>query len=597
VRAQRYTTKRRVFESSEATIVSTTTPIINASRTMRQASSGPFNTFQLTSGAQILVNGSATGANVVELVYHQHTTFQYANRSTSDDWWYWNTSTSDFSAGTAGWCFFVISGVSLSATTFTQGATAGTTIATISVSMSPNAANDSFSTFTGGTLTLGGADAASFVISGSNLNVAAGHTLTGTSYNITVTAAIPVGGQNIAVKSIGPTNVLAQTLTSGTASEGSYPFLVGLQSQLMTTSYTSLVGLTPDFENDGSDGTYPLFDGQGTGTWAQWAQFGFPAILQSNTFGDSLPDKNTGLSHTTLNDPSAAAAGTYNSTYTNGIFNILGPYAQYVYCIRINWEWSGTTYMFSPFASTSIGNGSPSSPWYSASTFIRGWRQFVDTMRADSRWNNVKVCWDYPLGWGGGVDPLAYYPAWPTTDPTYGATSAAAGGSFYADKTRYVDIVTQDPYFGFFDDFNDRPNLTSAKSWTNRTTGSWSLTSLAQFAAARGKPIGFPEWGDGYSDGYCIDQFANWLKNTVPTLGTKCVFISYFNAGNQNSTDDPANGYMGDVNLCNPNKPIRLQHYKNQFGTAGLGTNGYTGTYWTHKANNGQRPAPFSAGL
>lgn len=71
-------------ESNEGTTVTTVGPIINASRTRGTASpSGPFDTFALNGTGGILRNGvfDSVTANVISLVYHNHTTYQ--NTSTS----------------------------------------------------------------------------------------------------------------------------------------------------------------------------------------------------------------------------------------------------------------------------------------------------------------------------------------------------------------------------------------------------------------------------------------------------------------------------------------------------------------------------------
>src|SRR5690348_6491816 len=180
-------------ESAEAFSVTTVGPTVFASPTNLQASAGPFNQFALTSGGQITLNGvlRSETANVIALVYHDHTLFQ---ENSTPNWWYWDTSTSDATAGTPGWVFFNLAGpITLNTLNYPSGATAGTTVATVSVPMSSNAAADTFPGPWGGTLTLAGVDAANFVISGSNLNVAAGHTLTNASYNITISAQVPVG--------------------------------------------------------------------------------------------------------------------------------------------------------------------------------------------------------------------------------------------------------------------------------------------------------------------------------------------------------------------------------------------------------------------
>jgi hypothetical protein len=175
-------------ESAEATTVTTAGPTINASTTLKTAQpSGPYNVFALTSGSQISLNGvvqSNTG-NVVALFYHDNTIFQHAVSGSFDDWWYWSPAASQYVE--FGYT------VALSTTTYTQGATGGTVVGQITVTMSDAS---SFASW-GGALSLSGTNASSFTITGSaspyNLVVASGNTLGAGSYNITITASILVG--------------------------------------------------------------------------------------------------------------------------------------------------------------------------------------------------------------------------------------------------------------------------------------------------------------------------------------------------------------------------------------------------------------------
>lgn len=548
-------------ESTEGFTVTTVGPVMYASATPGSASHTVVP-YQLvtspSSGLQISINNGAVvaGSNVISLVYHNHTMYQHAGLAGSfDDWWFSSTPLSP-----PGWVEFAIAGISLSATTYPAGTPANTTIATILVPMTVSTL-----TFNG---TLIVSDSINFKIVGNTL--VSNAILTAGPYNFTITAT--------------PTpSTVGNAFTSGTLSvsqvqvgQGAYPFLIGFepgdqrpsgtaQAGLPAgVSYTGLVGMPPDLENDGSDGTYVGMDGTNANWQTQWKTDGFPVQFQTSHIADS--NNPTSSPYT---NPATAASGGYNSIYQQ-LINAVGNYAQYIYAIRIDWEWSGNWYPFSPFCTSNIGNGTYAAPWYSASTFIRGWRQMVDTLKADARWAHVKIQWDYPLSWNGvfqgsSIDPLTYYPA------TAGDT---ANGGAASDKTSYVDLIGNDPYFGI--DGGANSNI----SWTNYLNGTYGLTSMANFAAARSKKLSFMEWGDGWTDGYCIDQFANWCKNTVPTLGTNVVLLSYFNGGNPGLP-------QGDVSLNN--NSTRRQHYINNFGPAAMGTS-YTGTYWTHLANTGTRP-------
>lgn len=177
-----------VTESIEGTIVSTGGPIIYASKTTGQASTGPFNTFALTgSPFQITINGgSPTSSNVSELVYHNHTVFQWQFLSgVVNAWSYYNTTTSS-------WVNFAITaGPTLSTTSYPQSIGAGQTIGTISVTMSDA------STFNGAYSV---SDTANFQISGSTLQAKVA--LGAGPYSFTITATPNIVGNAVTSSTI-----------------------------------------------------------------------------------------------------------------------------------------------------------------------------------------------------------------------------------------------------------------------------------------------------------------------------------------------------------------------------------------------------------
>jgi Glycosyl hydrolases family 16 len=263
------TTAASAGETTEGFSTNANGVIINASQTNWVASSGPFSTFQLVAAAapnapaQIIKDGGAPlGGNVVLLAYHNHSVWQHAtDGSTFDGWWIWNFTTSDQTAGTPGWCFFQLASVALSGTTYPAGATAGTTVGTITVTMAtPNTANEVWPTHASGTLTLSGADATNFVISGTNLNVAAGHTLAGsgspgTQYNITITAQFPSGSGTVS-NSVATSVTLSQqgvvtAIPYGTnPTTNGFPAPLPLSASGVAGQATSPMGWPVDFFDD-----------------------------------------------------------------------------------------------------------------------------------------------------------------------------------------------------------------------------------------------------------------------------------------------------------------------------------------------------------
>jgi hypothetical protein len=199
---------------------------------------------------------------------------------------------------------------------------------------------------------------------------------------------------------------------------------------------------------------------------------GYPTVVGNSTY-----DANSGMG-----DPDAAASGAYNATYANTFATVYGPCAATIYALRLNWEWPGYWFDFSPSWNGS-GSAAPQSQWVPPATWIAGWRNFVTTLRANPATAHIKVSWDYPTLQYGGAAALAYYPG-----------------------DAYVDIISGDHYFN-----TQYDGPTSAGAWA-KATGKNGLNDMAAFAAAHNKPMAFWEWGDAYTDGYCVTQFSNWMK-------------------------------------------------------------------------------------
>lgn len=155
----------------------------------------------------------------------------------------------------------------------------------------------------------------------------------------------------------------------------------------------------------------------------------------------------------------AAAAGTYNSYYVNlmakyqeaGLQNAI---------IRLGHEFNGTWY-----------------PWRAdggkESAFAGAWRQAVTQIRNSSN---------------GGGSGVSFRFDW---CPTWGTPSDCDVEACYPGD-EYVDVIGLDVYNQHFPFITD-----PAGRWNAIRTNRYGLDWQASFAAARGKPISFPEWGTG----------------------------------------------------------------------------------------------------
>jgi hypothetical protein len=209
----------------------------------------------------------------------------------------------------------------------------------------------------------------------------------------------------------------------------------------------------------------------GGGSNPCWVNGGYPTVTALGHFDANVNG---------INDPVAAANGSYNGIYANYAANVIGPCASTIYALRVDWEWGGNWFGFSPYYSNI---GSYYYPWISPATWIAGFQNFVNAIRSNPATANIKIAWDYPTTLIYGSNVMAYYPG-----------------------DAYVDIISSDIYFN--PQWNG-PTSSGAWNFYNQPGG---INDWAAFAAAHSKPMAAWEWCDAYTDGYNLTQFSNWIK-------------------------------------------------------------------------------------
>jgi hypothetical protein len=217
-------------------------------------------------------------------------------------------------------------------------------------------------------------------------------------------------------------------------------------------------------------------------------------------------------------DAVVAANGGYNAFYTTTAQSLV-QYANIIHAVRIDHEFNGTWEPWSPFGGTG--------QIIAAATWIAGWRNMATAIR--TALPNAKIIWNPNIGQN---NPYPYYP-----------------GDDLVDLIG-IDIYTQPAFSG---------TSTSAQVWQDYLSGQngSNLTAMAAFGVAHSKPLCFPEWGDGFGDGFFITQFGAWMdQNNV-------VAHSYW---------DSADGLTNTTALTQ--LPQNQAAFVKAFGRP------YTGTYW-----------------
>ena len=149
----------------------------------------------------------------------------------------------------------------------------------------------------------------------------------------------------------------------------------------------------------------------------------------------------------TLDD---AAAGLFDSHYTAAATSlaVFRPGDAQIN-VRVGWELNGNWF-----------------PWAAQgheAAYISAYRRFVACFRAVSS----RFVFEWNVNCGGSWDPSTAYPG-----------------------DDVVDIIGMDVYWQTQFDGTD-----PIVAWKNKVTQSWGLAWHQQFAAQRGKPTSYPEWG------------------------------------------------------------------------------------------------------
>lgn len=165
----------------------------------------------------------------------------------------------------------------------------------------------------------------------------------------------------------------------------------------------------------------------------------------------------------------AAASGTYDSEYASVAADIAAAAAAgKVYAIRIGWEENGDWYPWS------IHSGSPAD-------YAAAYRRLALAIRA--AYPAAKFDWNQ--NWGQ-TDPAAAYPG-----------------------DDVVDYITMDVY-----ENSAYTTGTCTDRWNqfvSQPSGFASLTTVAAFAAAHGKPMGISEYASNYNDGCFVQNMHDWI--------------------------------------------------------------------------------------
>jgi hypothetical protein len=173
----------------------------------------------------------------------------------------------------------------------------------------------------------------------------------------------------------------------------------------------------------------------------------------------------------------AGANGDYNAYYKTLAQNLAAK-NRGDSILRLGWEFGGSWYHWHVATSADAAN------------YAAYWRQIVNTMRPVAP--NLKFDWNPVWGWQA-IDPALAYP-----------------GDAYVDYVG-IDVYDQSWISNYTDAtarWNDFMNTTYGGAWHKN------------FAAAHGKQMSFPEWGEairsdghgGGDDPYFIQQMYNWIN-------------------------------------------------------------------------------------
>lgn len=228
-------------------------------------------------------------------------------------------------------------------------------------------------------------------------------------------------------------------------------------------TFRSLVGQRPKYVMDFLDGSSWSTIEDPAWFTSQWAGTGYQMIWGVPI----LPASNASLAQ--------GATGAYDSHFLT-LAKALVAQGQGGSIIRLGWEFNGTWF-----------------PWSAASNpqaFVDYWRQIVTTMRSvpgarfSFEWNPTR-----------GTAALAPSLAWP--------------------GRAYVNIIGMDVY-----DLQWPSYPGPQAEWQHMLSEPYGLNWLASYAASKGKPIAFPEWGlwssasrGGGDNAYFVSHMAGWIAS------------------------------------------------------------------------------------
>ena len=199
----------------------------------------------------------------------------------------------------------------------------------------------------------------------------------------------------------------------------------------------------------------------------------------------------------------SCAAGQYD-VYWRNLANNLAVYGLHWAYLRLGWEMDGNWYAW----------GAPQGSGREAS-FAGCFRRIVTTMRATQPASQWKFIWNPTATW---TDPAWLTATWP--------------------GDAYVDIVGIDMYdqswvantYPYPSTCDSACRL--ARQQTAWNTHAWYLQTIRDFALARGKPLGIPEWGlvlrsDGHGGGdnpYFIQKMHEFISNPANYVQFQALF-------------------------------------------------------------------------
>jgi len=271
--------------------------------------------------------------------------------------------------------------------------------------------------------------------------------------------------------------------------QGAY---VGPANPAGIASFAKATGTTPTIASDflpASSGWAGMDGSGGSLSWlfAQgWT--GTPYTLSLGV--PIIPTEANGTPDGTL---AGGASGAYNAYFVTLAKTLVAAGESGAY-LRLGWEFDGNWYAWDAATPADEAN------------YAKYFDQIVTAMRGVSG-AAFRFVWN--------PDASAFDPN-QAVNPGYNVSLAWPGAA-------YVDVIGLDTY-----DFSWVSPQTPQNAWTYTTAP--TLSSAQSFAAAQGKPIGFPEWGAAIrSDGHGLGDDPLYINNMLSWMSTHAVaYESYF---------------------------------------------------------------------